>query len=110
MTLIYGQAGDDCDRDREVARHAATDSLGRLLVHELSGHERVVADHLVLLIGRNERACGVASIALTGRPDAMNDLYDAYDRLTPADLQRVAGRYFAPANETVVTLESETSQ
>ena len=47
------------------------------------------------------------SIATTGRPDAMNDLYAAYDRLTPADLQRVAGRYFAPTNETVVTLESK---
>jgi zinc protease len=48
-----------------------------------------------------------ASIAATGRPDGMNDLYDAYDRLTPADLQRVAARYFAPANRTVVTLISE---
>ena len=47
------------------------------------------------------------SIAIDGRPDAMNDLYAAYDRLTPADLQRVAARYFAPTNETVVTLESE---
>jgi zinc protease len=47
------------------------------------------------------------SIATTGRPDAMNDLFAAYDRLTPADLQRVAGRYFAPTNETVVTLTSE---
>ncbi len=37
----------------------------------------------------------------------MNALYAAYDRLTPAGLQRVAGRYFAPTNETVVTLESE---
>jgi zinc protease len=47
------------------------------------------------------------SIATTGRPDAMNDLFAAYDRLTPADLQRVAGRHFAPSNETVVTLASE---
>jgi len=47
------------------------------------------------------------SIAATGRPDSMNDLYAAYDRLTPADLQRVAGRYFAPTNETVVTLETK---
>jgi zinc protease len=47
------------------------------------------------------------AIATTGRPDAMNDLYAAYDRLTPADLQRVAGRYFALTNETVVTLESK---
>jgi zinc protease len=48
-----------------------------------------------------------ASVATTGRPDAMNDLYDTYGALTTADLQRVAGRYFAAANQTVVTLESE---
>jgi zinc protease len=48
-----------------------------------------------------------ASIAATGRPDGMNDLYDAYDRLTPADLQRVAGQYFGPDNRTTVTLISE---
>ena len=47
------------------------------------------------------------SIATTGRPDAMNDLYAAYDRLTPADLQRVAARDFAPTNETVVTVETK---
>jgi zinc protease len=57
------------------------------------------ADAVALAVGQ--------SIATTGRPDAMNDLYAAYDRLTPADLQRVAGRYFAPTNETVVTLESK---
>lgn len=50
------------------------------------------------------------SIATTGRPDAMNDLYAAYDRLTPADLVRVAGRFFAPTNETVVILETEKSK
>jgi zinc protease len=47
------------------------------------------------------------SIAITGRPDAMNDLYAAYDRLTPADLQRVARSYFAATNRTVITLETE---
>ena len=52
------------------------------------------------------RAVG-ASIATTGRPDAMNDLYAAYDRLTPADLQRVAAKYFEPTNRTIVTLETE---
>ncbi|MCA1686286.1 MAG: insulinase family protein [Planctomycetia bacterium] len=53
------------------------------------------------------RAVG-ASIATTGRPDAMNQLYAAYDDLTTADLQRVASRYFGPTNQTVVTLQSET--
>ena len=50
------------------------------------------------------------SLGITGRPDSMNELYAAYDQLTPADLQRVAGRYFAPTNETIITLESEKAQ
>lgn len=50
------------------------------------------------------------AISATGRPDSMNDLYAAYDRLTPDDLRRVAGRYFSRSNETVVNLESETSK
>ena len=40
-------------------------------------------------------ALGTA-IALTGRPESINELFDAYDRLTPADLKRVAARYFQP--------------
>ncbi|MHC5541220.1 M16 family metallopeptidase, partial [Singulisphaera rosea] len=50
------------------------------------------------------------AISATGRPDSMNDLYAAYDRLTPDDLRRVAGRYFSRSNGTVVNLESETSK
>jgi zinc protease len=44
------------------------------------------------------------SIATTGQPTAMNDLYAAFERLTPADLQRVAARYFDPSNRTRITL------
>ncbi len=55
------------------------------------------------------RAVG-ASIASTGRPDAMNELYAAYDALTTADLQRVASRYFSATNQTVVILKSETAK
>jgi zinc protease len=51
-------------------------------------------------------AVGTA-VAITGRPDSINELYDAYDRLTPADLQRVARNYLQPGKETVVTLETE---
>jgi len=57
------------------------------------------ADAVALAVGR--------SIAATGRPEAINELYAAYDRLSPADLVRVAARYFAATNQTVVTLESE---
>jgi zinc protease len=77
---------------------------------------RAIQSHLrYQFAGSLDRADSVAmavgaSIAATGRPDDMNDLYEAYDRLTPADLQRVAAKYFAPANRTVVTLESEKAK
>jgi zinc protease len=48
-----------------------------------------------------------AAIAVTGRPESINELYDAYDRLIPADLNRVAARYFQPDNETAIILETE---
>jgi zinc protease len=51
-----------------------------------------------------------AAVATTGRPESINTLYDAYDRLTPADLQRVAQRYFQPSNETALTLQTENKK
>ena len=51
-------------------------------------------------------AIGTA-VAITGRPEAINELYGAYERVGPADVQRVAARYFQPANETAVILETE---
>jgi zinc protease len=57
------------------------------------------ADAVALSVGE--------SIAITGRPDAMNDLFATINHLTPADLQRVAAEYFVSTNETVVTLETE---
>jgi zinc protease len=47
------------------------------------------------------------AIAVTGRPESINELYEAYDRLTPADLKRAAARYFQPDNETMIILETE---
>jgi zinc protease len=47
------------------------------------------------------------AIAITGRPESINDLYAAYNRLTPDDLKRVAARYFTRSNETVIILETE---
>jgi zinc protease len=63
--------------------------------------------------GRLESAGDVAlavgqSIALAGRPDAWDDLFAAYGHLTPADLARVASRYFDRSNRTVMTLASES--
>jgi zinc protease len=47
------------------------------------------------------------TIAVSGRPEAINELYAAYDRLTPEDLVRVAGKFFERTNRTVLTLVSE---
>jgi len=54
-------------------------------------------------------AVGTA-VAITGRPESINELYDAYDRLTPDHLKRVAAKYFQPANETAIILETETKK
>jgi zinc protease len=50
------------------------------------------------------------SVAVTGSPDSINALFDAYDRLTPADLRRVAAKYFPSANETAIILETEAKK
>ncbi|MDX2037472.1 MAG: pitrilysin family protein [Isosphaeraceae bacterium] len=50
------------------------------------------------------------AIAVSDEPDGMNRLHEAYAALTPADLQRVAAKYFAKTNRTVVTLETTPAQ
>jgi zinc protease len=57
------------------------------------------ADAIARTVGR--------AIALTGRTESINELFDGYDRLGPSDLNRVAARYFQPSNETAVILETE---
>jgi zinc protease len=43
-------------------------------------------------------------IALTGNVQSLNQLYAEYQKVTPADIQRVARQIFRPQNETIVTL------
>jgi zinc protease len=45
------------------------------------------------------------SVALSGRPDAFNDYYALFSRITPRDVSAAARKYFAAGNRTVVTLE-----
>ena len=45
-------------------------------------------------------------IALTGSLSSINDYFALYDRVTSADVKRVAKNYFAPTNRTVVTLKA----
>ena len=99
--------------DLAEVRKRIEDALAEAAGADRPARLAAIKDHLrYAFAGSLDSADAVAhavgeSIATTGRPDAMNDLYAAYERLTPADLQRVAGRYFAPTNETVVTLESK---
>ena len=43
-------------------------------------------------------------IALKRTPETINRLYDVYDSITPADIQRVAKTYFVEQGRTIVTL------
>lgn len=55
------------------------------------------------------RAVGEA-IAIAGRPDAINRLYEAYTKLTPDDLMKAASKFLVPTNQTVVSLRSEIAR
>ena len=52
-------------------------------------------------------AVGTA-VATTGRPESINELFSAFDRLTPTDLERAAAKYFQPGNlQRTIILETE---
>jgi len=44
------------------------------------------------------------AIALTGDIESLNQRFAAYQKVTPADIQKAARAYFQPQNETVATL------
>lgn len=44
------------------------------------------------------------AVAITGGVEAINQRFATYQKVTPADIQRVAREIFKPTNETVVTL------
>jgi zinc protease len=54
-------------------------------------------------------AVGTA-VATTGRAESINELFAAYEGLTPSDLQRLAEKYFQPSNTTAIILETETKK
>jgi zinc protease len=49
-------------------------------------------------------------VALRRTPETINRYYDAYARLTPADIQKAAQKYLVPNNRTVVTLTASASE
>jgi zinc protease len=49
-------------------------------------------------------------LTLTGDPHEVNRIYAQYQKVTPADIQRVARDIFQPRNGTVVTLSYPTEK
>lgn len=49
-------------------------------------------------------------LQLTGDPQSLNRTYETYQQVTADDVMRVAKKFFAPSNRTVVTLTSKEKQ
>jgi zinc protease len=60
-------------------------------------------------VGTADKAANVAAqfVALTGRLDSINTYFALFDKVTAADVRRVAQKYFQPTNRTVVTLQGD---
>jgi zinc protease len=69
----------------------------------IKSHQRY-AFELSLDTPGNVAAQAAQAVAITGGVEAINQRFAAYQKVTPADIQRVAREYFKPTNETVVTL------
>jgi len=92
----------------EIARIAKEGVDGKTLGEVLSHVKYAFAAQL----STADKTATVAAefVALTGRLDAINAYFALFDKVTAADVQRVARLYFAAQNRTVVTLKSEKKE
>ena len=90
--------------DDEVARIAREGVDDRTLAEVLSHVKYAFAGQL----STADRTATTAAqfIALTGALSSINDYFALFDRVTSADVRRVAKTYFTPENRTVVTLKA----
>src|SRR3954467_7442739 len=72
-------------------------------LERIKSHQRY-AFELGLDTPGNIAAQAAQAVAITGGVEAINQRFAAYQKVTPADIQRVAREIFKPTNETVVTL------
>ncbi|MCS7042372.1 MAG: insulinase family protein [Bryobacteraceae bacterium] len=99
------------ERLRDV-RQAIEDELARFAAEPMP-EDRLerVKSHLfysfVLGLDRSESVAAALApyIGLRRTPETVNRIFDRYAEASPADLVRVAQRYFTPQTRTVVTLE-----
>jgi zinc protease len=69
----------------------------------IKSHQRY-AFELGLDTPGNVAAQAAQAVAIAGNVEAINQRFATYQKVTSADIQRVAREYFKPTNETVVTL------
>lgn len=74
----------------------------------IKSHQRY-AFELGLDTPGNVAAQAAQAIAIEGNIDALNQRFATYQKLTPADIQRVAAKYFQSQNETDVTLSHKAA-
>jgi zinc protease len=90
--------------DDEIARIARVGVDDRTLAEVLSHVKYGFAGQLSTA---DKTATTAAQfIALTGNLSSINDYFALYDKVTSADVQRVAKTYFTAANRTAVTLKA----
>jgi zinc protease len=90
----------------ELARVAREGVDAKTLAQVQSHVKYNFANHL----STADRTASTAAqfIALTGNVASINQYFALYDKVTSADVKRVAQKYFTPSNRTVVTLKAGT--
>ncbi len=90
--------------DEEIARIVKEGVDERFLAEVLSHVKYAFAGQL----STADKTATTASafLALTGDLQSINKYFALYDKVTTADVQRVAATYFKPVNRTVVTLKA----
>jgi len=90
--------------DDEIARLAKEGVDGKTLAEVLSHVKYGFAAQL----STADKAATTAAmfVALTGDLASINAYFALYDKVTPADVKRVAQKYFTAANRTTVTLKA----
>jgi zinc protease len=88
--------------DRYIQQLQTTPADPRKL-ERIKSHQRY-AFELGLDTPGNIAAQAAQAVAITGGVEAINQRFATFQKVTPADIQRVAREYFKPTNETVVTL------
>jgi len=85
---------------------AATKPLPAAQLADIKSHLRYGFASQLESTGAVARAVG-SYLELTGDANSLNQMYDTYEKVTAADVQAVAAKFFLAKNRTVVTLLSE---